>query len=141
MKVNLFTRRQVVFIASGAALITTGGVYSSSVFCNLKSREISQIVDRIYFAMSEVNQPERLAKWCQQQSKSYISAMLERKLKNINACAEIDCVATQQSFFRQTFREDFQSGHFVVADRIVVSETECLAALLCNSQTNIARRA
>jgi hypothetical protein len=86
---------------------------------------------RLAEALPEVFEPARLAAhWHEGGSPAALTRALEARPRVRDALAA-DCPAIRRTLLREAIAADFAAGDIVIADRLVVSRTECLVAALC----------
>jgi hypothetical protein len=123
---GLFTRRGILYAATGS-IVAVGAVGAGSLLaCNAR-REVVEVATRLAPVVTDVAEPSRLAAWSAglRTTSSVETLVMDGPLGEI---ATLNCVLERRARFAELTRSEFRAGRFVVADRLVVSDAECLLA-------------
>ncbi len=122
--------RRATLIGIGGLWLAAGVAGAASVVaCRSGSARMASL-DRLDVALADIRGADRIARvYRAGTAPSRIAAEFEAKTDLVAALA-IDCPASRAAAIRARMREDFRTGDVVVADRLVVSRTECLVAAL-----------
>lgn len=119
------------FLLGGVAAV---GVVTLSAYgvCSRRDARTADL-ERLRVAMPDIPFPERISADPQlaRPKDEMIDALLEDR--QILSALEISCPATRRAFLRQYAKEEFKSGRYCVAGRMVVSRSEHLIATYFSS--------
>ena len=125
------SRRAVLLTLGGVAGVVVAGVGASVVVCNARSEATALSLERLDVALAEMPGAARIARAVRaatEQAELIEQFIAKRPL--VSALA-IDCPASRLQAINAQIRADFDADDVVVADRWVVSRSECLIAALC----------
>ena len=124
---RMLSRR--TFFAAGGGLVALGAAAfgGSLVYCGRESFAALPL-ERLDVALADIRAPERIGR-------SYLAAVGRTSVEEgvlgkagLLDALRRDCPETRRADIRAQFRADFAAGDVVVADRWVVSRSECLVA-------------
>lgn len=126
----ILTRRTVVLGAGGLAALAAADYGGSLAVCGRVDIAALLPLDRLDVALAGMRAPERIGRaWRSREGLAATEAAFLASPDLLRAAAT-ECPETRRVLFRSRFRADFAAGDVVIADRWVVSRSECLVAAL-----------
>ena len=124
-------RRRGVLLGLAGLLGGLGLVGAGSVAVCSRRIAAAEASLRLAEALPEVFAPARLAAhWQGPRDPDRLAAAVMAR-PHLLAALETDCIASRRAHVRAQIVADFAAGAMVVADRLVVADSECLIAALC----------
>ena len=123
-------RRTIIFGGFAALCVTA---LSSYGVCRRRDAR-SASLERLRVALEDIPFPERIASDQRHlRSKEALAAELLED-PNIVSALELSCATTRRAVLREYTREEFSTGRYRIAGRLVVSNSECLIAAYFGSE-------
>lgn len=123
---GILSRRAVLTGASGIVGLGLAGTGLSVVACS--STDTASLRAAFAVALADVFRPERIGPAFRASEAGQDLAAAFDARPDLLAATRISCPVMRRDQLAEAIRRDFRNGDIVVADRVVVSRTECLIA-------------